>query len=128
MGLGVGTFLVAIGLLILAFIKQWRPFRKRKQDPENGYEKPELGGKLVPRIQGKSEAMEREMAELETVELRSEAMSKERIELETREPRLELIAGMGEPIVIPGLNELHEMDARSMKSDATERGGVPGDV
>lgn len=125
-GVGVGTAMITIGFLIFSWTKNWPPFRKRRQKTEEDrYEKPELGGKLVPRTYGTSEAMERDMAELETHEPKLEAMGRERLELETCEPRVEL-GEVEEQIEIPSIDELHEMDARTLQPEATERGEVLG--
>jgi hypothetical protein len=112
-GIGVGVGLIAlisIGLLV-SWKKGWGLFRKKLQVPDI-VEKPELHGEPIPRV----EAMEKERAELlanDTVE----AMERDLAELETIEPSQE--AGCPTSPAVEGLDVLHELDAEEMRRSAS---------
>jgi hypothetical protein len=107
-GLGVGVglvVLITIGLLI-SWKKGWGFSRKKPSMPVI-VEKPELHGEPIPRV----EAMEKERAEL-LANATAEAMERDPAELETVEPSHE--AGCPMSPTVEGLGVLHELDAGEM--------------
>jgi hypothetical protein len=101
-GVSIGTIVLTVASVLLAWKKGWSMFRKNASIPDP-IEKAELHGEHKPWI----EAMGNERIELPG-KLAVEAMEREITELET----VEVCQEAGDPIspTVDGLHELHELD------------------
>jgi hypothetical protein len=110
-GLGVGIGFLAIlaeALLLLAWKKQWWPFKKKANDKnaadgQGQFDKGELHGEAIPRV---------------------EAMTKERMELEAKVPILEIEDPANLPHEVEGIGLVHELDAENMPQELHGEGPI----
>lgn len=109
-GLGVGLAILIGVSILLSWKKKWFFFRKKTSDTQIKFEKEELHGEAIPRV----EVMEKERAELEDKSL-IEVMEWEVAELQTVESSHEASG-----TVIAGHDMMHEMDANEMIRSRSE--------